>query len=359
MSEEVRAQRSTGARWSLLRNWRIALATANMPSGRVDPVTRWLVLTRAAVQPMTITSAAIAGLLAIRKPGFEWGLFALSALGLILAHAANNLMNDLFDFEAGADTRDYPRALYAPHPVLSGMVSARRLTVAAVIVNLLDAMILAALWVARGWPVVAFALVGLFISVAYTAPPLRLKKRGLGELSVFLVWGPLMVGGTYYAATGRLSWIVIAASLPYALLATSVLMGKHIDKIPWDAPDGTMTLPVLLGERLARRVTQGMMAAFYVLLVVLTATGTLPWPALVGLVGISRLVAVWKIFNRPKPDAPPPEYPNYPVWPLWFAAGAFLHTRRAGALFLLGLLVAAIFSRNGGAEFDFVFRLRP
>src|SRR6266540_959712 len=232
MSEEVRAQRSTGARWSLLRNWRIALATANMPSGRVDPVTRWLVLTRAAVQPMTITSAAIAGLLAIRKPGFEWGLFALSALGLILAHAANNLMNDLFDFEAGADTRDYPRALYAPHPVLSGMVSARRLTVAAVIVNLLDAMILAALWVARGWPVVAFALVGLFISVAYTAPPLRLKKRGLGELSVFLVWGPLMVGGTYYAATGRLSSFAIAGSLPSALRATRRSRARRAGRWP-------------------------------------------------------------------------------------------------------------------------------
>src|SRR6266545_7200890 len=154
MSEEVRAQRSTGARWSLLRNWRIALATANMPSGRVDPVTRWLVLTRAAVQPMTITSAAIAGLLAIRKPGFEWGLFALSALGLVLAHAANNLMNDLFDFQAGADTLDYPRALYAPHPVLSGLIGTAGLVAASGLINAVDLGILVVLFVERGWPVV-------------------------------------------------------------------------------------------------------------------------------------------------------------------------------------------------------------
>ena len=53
------------------------------------------------------------------------------------------------------------------------------------------------------------------------------------------------------------------ASLPYALLCTTVLMGKHIDKIPWDAPDGTHTLPVILGEARARRVTQGMFVAFY------------------------------------------------------------------------------------------------
>ena len=58
--------------------------------------------------------------------------------------------------------------------------------------------------VERGWPVVAFALGGFFLSVAYTAPPLRLKKRGLGEPDVLVVWGPLMVGGTYYAAVGNM-----------------------------------------------------------------------------------------------------------------------------------------------------------
>ena len=62
-----------------------------------------------------------------------------------------------------------------------------------------------------------------------------------------------MVGGTYYAATGSIPGAVVLASLPYALLCTTVLMGKHIDKIPWDEPDGTHTLPVILGESRARR----------------------------------------------------------------------------------------------------------
>ena len=119
------------SRPSLPSSWRTALRTANAPPGAVDPITRWLVITRAAVQPMTITCAAIAGLLAVRSHDFRPGLFALAAVGLILAHAANNVMNDLFDLRAGSDTRDYPRALYAPHPVLSGMVSRRGLVVAA------------------------------------------------------------------------------------------------------------------------------------------------------------------------------------------------------------------------------------
>jgi len=116
------------SRSGLLRNWRHVLRTSNPPDGRVDAVSRWLVLTRASVLPMTVTAAAIAGLLAAFHDGnVRWGLFALAGVGLVLAHVANNLMNDLFDLQVGADTDSYPRALYAPHPVLSGTISRRGL----------------------------------------------------------------------------------------------------------------------------------------------------------------------------------------------------------------------------------------
>ena len=115
------------------------------------------------------------------------------------------------------------------------------------LVNVVDLAILVVLTLARGWPVLAFALAGFVLSVAYTAPPLRLKKRGLGEPDVFVVWGPLMVCGTYYSAVGTVGWDIVLASLPYGLLCTTVLMGKHIDKIPFDEPLGIHTLPVILG----------------------------------------------------------------------------------------------------------------
>jgi 1,4-dihydroxy-2-naphthoate octaprenyltransferase len=323
----------------LLASWREVLRTSNPPAGRLDPVSKWLVLTRASVLPMTLTAGAVAGLLAVNQPGFRPGLFFLALLGILLAHVANNLMNDLFDMEVGADTASYPRALYAPHPVLSGMISRQGLLTAALAVNVVDLAILIVLFVYRGWPVVALALGGFFLSAAYTAPPLRLKKRGLGEPDVFAVWGPLMVGGTYYAAVGHLPWKVLVASIPYGLLCTAVLMGKHIDKAEWDAPQGTRTLPVLLGERRARRVTQGLMAAFYVSLAVLVGVGALPWPTVLAYAALPALFKVWKAFDRPRPDRPPA---GFPVWPLWFAAIAFLHTRRAGALLVGGLAVGAI-----------------
>ena len=177
------------------------------------------------------------------------------------------------------------------------------------------------------------------VSAAYTAPPLRLKKRGLGEPDVLVVWGPLMVGGTYYSAVGHLPWQVIAASLPYGLLCTAVLMGKHVDKLPWDAAEDIHTLPVILGEARARRATQWLMAAFYAVVAVDIAVGALPWPAIIAFAALPAAVQAWRALGQPRPAQPPADFP---IWPLWFAAFAFLHTRRAGALLVLGLIVAAV-----------------
>jgi 1,4-dihydroxy-2-naphthoate polyprenyltransferase len=330
-------QTGAAARPTLVRNWLHVLRTTNPPRGSIDPVSRWLVLTRASVLPMTVTAGLMAGLLAWwNADDVSIGLWLLASLGLVLAHVANNLMNDLFDLEVGADTESYPRALYAPHPVLSGMTTRRGLLASALAVNALDLVILAVLFLARGWPVVAFALGGFLLSIAYTAPPLRLKKHGLGEPTVLVVWGPLMVGGTYYAATGHLPGAVLGASLPYALLCTAVLMGKHLDKAAWDAPAGTRTLPVILGDEIGRAVTRGIIVAFFALVALLVAVTVLPLATLLVVASAPLLKRVWRAFGRPKPESPPADYP---IWPLWFAAHAFVLTRRAGALFLLGLVV--------------------
>jgi 1,4-dihydroxy-2-naphthoate octaprenyltransferase len=325
---------------SRLSSWAYALRTTNPPpDGPVDLVTRWIVVTRAAVLPMTLFAGLVAALLAIRRPGFDWRWLVLAIAGILLAHTANNLMNDLFDTQTGLDSASYPRALYAPHPVLSGLVSRRTLLTAIAAVNLADLAILIVLTYARGWPVAAFAVAGFVLSVAYTAPPVRLKKRGLGEPDVLVVWGPLMVCGTYYSAVGSVGWDVLVASLPYGLLCTTVLMGKHIDKIPYDEPLGIHTLPVIFGQARARRVTLAMMVGFYLLVLAAVLAKAMPWPALVVVAALPRLVKVWPYFRRPPPDEPPA---NFPVWPLWYAALAWVHVRQAGALLVVGLAIGAL-----------------
>ena len=319
-----------------LAAWRYAWQTTNPPeAGVVDGVTRWLVVTRAGVLPMTLISGLVAVLLAWAAPvTVDWLNVTLAVVGIVVAHLANNLMNDLSDTDAGADTADYPRALYAPHPILSGLVTRRQLVTGILLCQVIDLAIMITLIVRVDWWIAFFALAGLFLSYAYAAPPLRLKRIGLGELDVLLVWGPLMVGGVYYAGTGSVSWQVLAAATVYALLPTTVLMGKHIDKLPYDAPAGTRTLPVLLGEARAKRLTQAMMVAYYVGVVVLVALRALGWPALLTLGALPLLVRSLREYSKPTPSQPPPDYP---VWPLWWAPIAFVHTRRAGGLLLLGL----------------------
>jgi len=324
---------------SLVSNWKEVIDTANLsPDKHMDVVSRWLIITRAAVFSMTMTSGLIGGLLAAQlAPNISWLRFALAFVGLVLAHAANNMINDYFDLEGGVDTDEYTRALYAPHPVLAGLVSRRGLLMAILLVNLVDAAILIALAVMVGWPVVIFALLGLFISVFYVAPPIKLKHHGLGEPAVFLVWGPLMIGGTYFAAAGSMPpasvWL---ACIPYALVVTTVLIGKHIDKLEVDKEKGIHTLPVLMGDRTSRILNAALMIFYYVAVVALVLFGDVGLWVLLVFLAVPRLISVLKTYREPKPEEPPEDYP---VWPLWYVSAAFYHNKLAGGLFVLGLIL--------------------
>src|SRR4029077_9776147 len=247
----------------------------------------------------------------------------------------------------GVDTAEYTRALYAPHPILSGLITKRGLLAAIAAFNLLDLAILVALVRASGWPVAGFALAGLFVSVFYVAPPLKLKHHGLGEPGVFLVWGPLMVCGTYFVAAGTLPAWVWLASVPYAIAVTTVLIGKHVDKYEQDKARGIHTLPVILGKDVSLRLNQVAMVAFYGIVLALVGTGYLGVGGLIVAAALPRLRQVLKAYSQPKPAAPPP---GYRIWPLWYVSLAFHHNKLAGGLFVLGLALNAVLGlrRVGG-----------
>jgi 1,4-dihydroxy-2-naphthoate octaprenyltransferase len=220
------------------------------------------------------------------------------------------------------------------------MISRRGLITAILVANVIDGLIMIYLALNAGWPIIVFALAGLFISVFYVAPPLKLKHRGLGEPSVFIVWGPLMIGGTYFATAGSMPPISVwLACIPYALVVSTVLIGKHIDKIEVDAEKGINTLPVILGERTSMWLNMALMVLYYLTILALVLTGMLGVWLLLVLLALPRLVEVLKIYRQPKPDEPPEDYP---VWPLWFVSAAFYHNKLAGGLFVLGLVLNLI-----------------
>lgn len=328
---------------SLLSNWKEVIDTANLSADKeMDVVSKWLIITRAAVFSMTATSGLIGGLLAAAiADAPNYFNFVLAVVGLVLAHAANNMINDYFDMQGGVDTDEYTRALYAPHPVLAGLISKKGLLTAILVVNFIDALILAYFVLTVGLWALFFALAGLFISVFYVAPPIKLKHRGLGEPGVFIVWGPLMIGGTYYVTAGTIPPVEVwLASIPYALVVTTVLIGKHIDKLEVDAAKGIRTLPVLIGERASLWLNKALMVAYYLVVIGLVLSGSLGIWLLLVFVAVPRLLQVIRIYNEPKPEEPPEDYP---VWPLWFVSAAFYHNKLAGGMFVLGLILNLIF----------------
>ncbi len=303
---------------------------------KLDVISRWLVSTRAAVLLMTFISATIPALLALRTGQFDLGRWLLLLLGLIFAHATNNLLNDYTDYKRGVDKDNYFRTQYGPQPLQSGLMSERELLTYAGVTGLIAVAAGIPLVIYGGTTALLLMLAGAVFVFFYTWP---LKYIGLGEVAVLLIWGPLMVGGGYYVITGGWDWNVVLASLPYALGPTTVLFGKHIDKLPQDAAKKIHTLPVLLGEKTARYAVLGMIALMYLLVVVLVLTGYFSPLMLIIFLALFTMKTVWPVYQAPKPAVRPAEYPES-SWPLWFSALSFYHNRAFGLLFLLGLVLA-------------------
>jgi len=300
----------------------------------LDVISKWLISTRAAVLIMTFLSAAIAGILAIQDGAFHLGRWCLLAVGLVMAHATNNLLNDYTDFNRGVDQDNYYRSQYGPQVLVHNLMTTRQLLTYAAVSGLIALAAGIALILLQGGITWILLALGVFFVLFYTWP---LKYIGLGELAVLIVWGPLMIGGGYYVITGNWEWNVILASLPYALGVTGVIFGKHIDKYEMDKEKRIHTLPVILGEKVSRYLALIMVFLQYLLVVYLVVTGFFTLLLLIVFFSIPVLLQIIPIFLSPKPEEKPENYPD--VWPNYFVAAAFVHNRRFGLFFLLGLML--------------------
>jgi 1,4-dihydroxy-2-naphthoate polyprenyltransferase len=322
--------------------WRKALQVIPHVSkdewGRLDVISKWLISTRAAVLIMTFLSGAFAGIFAFRDGNFNLVKWLLLTLGLIFSHATNNLLNDYTDFNRGVDKDNYYRAQYGPQPLVHGLMTKRQhLTYAGITgaIALVFGLILVVM--SHNWWTLVLLGMGVFFVLFYTWP---LKYIALGELSVLLVWGPLMIGGGYFVITGVWSWMVVLASLPYALGVTGVIFGKHIDKYEMDKERKIHTLPVVIGERPARYMLVGMLILQYVLVLVMVISGYFTILMAAVLLAIPTFRQIWPMFGAPKPAEKPADYPD--VWPNYFVAATFIHNRAFGVWFMLALIVDSI-----------------
>jgi 1,4-dihydroxy-2-naphthoate polyprenyltransferase len=310
----------------------------------LDIISRWLIASRAAVFIMTALAGAIGGLLAYRNGNFSWHLFALSVLGIVMAHATNNLLNDYVDHSKGVDKDNYFRSQYGPQPLEHGLLSKSHFLGYIIVTGLIASLIGVYLIMVTGMSALWLFLAGMLFLLFYTWP---LKYYGLGEPSVILVWGPLMVGGTYFVVTGGHwdNWVVLV-SLVYALGPTTVLLGKHTDKLAEDKKKRIYTLPVIIGQKAARYTTILLWLLQYVFVLALVFSGRLGITMLLVLLAVPKLIPTIRTFLKPRPLTKPGDS-SAGGWPLYLVSYAFIYNRRFGLLFLLGLIVDVVFYKLG------------
>ncbi len=308
----------------------------------LDVISKWLIATRSAVTLVTVYSCVIAGILAARVGGFSWLPFIIVTLGLFIAHGTNNILNDYTDFNRGVDHDNYFRAQYGVHPLVqkfwNNSDSIRWFIVSGALAT--SAGVYALFYTQFAVTTISLFAFGALVLLAYTYP---FKYWGLGELMIFLIWGPIMITGVYFVLTQTWNWNVVLAGVPFGLSVASINIAKHIDKRDADAAKGVGTFPVRVGEAAARRVNQAAVLLIYLVIAYLVFVPRYFTPVmLVVFLAYKPALAVIAVMNKPKPAQSPD---GWAFWPIWFSGFAFEHNRKFGGYLILGLIADALLQR--------------
>ncbi len=221
-------------------------------SGKENPLNlyqRWFLASRPWSFSMTAISVGVGGALAAIDGPFSWTLLILAVTGAVCMHASANLFNDYYDVEHGVDTEAAATAQYRPHPLVQGLILPRQVFLVASALLGLGVLIGLYLTLRCGWAVFWIGLAGSLAAVAYTAPPMKYKYFAFGEVSVFLMWGPLMVEGAYYVQRQALSAKALLISIPFGVLVALVLLANNIRDIDHDRSRHIRTLANIMGPR--------------------------------------------------------------------------------------------------------------
>lgn len=242
-------------------------------------------------RPFSLTASIVpvsaAGALALVDGRMSWPLFGLALLAAVLLQVGTNVVNEVYDVRKGVDSITSPRASQA---LVTGRVTERDAFLLAGTAFALCAALGLAMVAVRGWPLAVIGAVGLIGGWGYTAPPLQYKYRALGLPLVFLLMGPLMVLGGYYAVAGRWSLDAAVASIPIGLLVTAILHGNEWRDIGEDARAGIRTISISAGRSVAHWLYVVLLVGAYVTLALGVAFDLLPRLSLLAVLSMPLLV---------------------------------------------------------------------
>jgi len=261
----------------------------------------WFLASRPWSFSMTAISVSVGSILAAIDGAFSWGLYLVVLVGTICMHAATNLINDYYDVQKGLDTPKTATAQYRPHPLLEGKLKPTRVLTAGYVLFGLSSLIGIYLAATRGRELIWMGLIGTLAGLTYTAPPLKYKYKALGELSVFLMWGPLMVAGSYFVQRQSFSTKALWVSLPFGLLVALVLLANNIRDMDHDRRHGILTLAIVLGRYRGQMLYGFLVVLAYLGITAMAIFGPLyPWSLLV----LVSVPLAWRLIRQMMTQVP-------------------------------------------------------
>lgn len=240
----------------------------------------WLLAARPATLTAALAPVAVGCALAVRDGHFRALPAAATLLAALLIQIGTNFVNDVADFERGADTEE---RLGPVRVTQSGLISAAQVRRAAILTFAAAGLLGLYLVAIAGWPILLVGVASILSGVAYTAGPWPLGYRGLGDVFVFLFFGIVAVTGTYYVQAGALSGTALALSIPVGALATAILVVNNVRDAATDVLAGKRTLAVRFGTGFGLAEFYALVASAYLVPALLWLGGAasawifLPW----------------------------------------------------------------------------------
>jgi 1,4-dihydroxy-2-naphthoate octaprenyltransferase len=251
-----------------------------------------------AVRPFAFTVSLIppimGGLMAlIENPGLNFSLFRfiLAGIGCMTAHAGANLLSDYYDFRTRVDREG---TFGSSGVLVAGIMSAEQILqggcIALGIAGIIGAYLVFV--TPSGTLLIWLIALGGVLGIFYTAKPFEFKYHALGDLAVFIAFGPAMVLGAYFVQAHHFSWKPVLYSIPVGLLVDAVLHSNNLRDIASDRVVKIKTVPILIGERWAKLMYQALVFGAYLITLLLVLAGGLTAFALLVFLSLPPAVKV-------------------------------------------------------------------
>jgi 1,4-dihydroxy-2-naphthoate octaprenyltransferase len=246
----------------------------------------------AAIVPVVVGTAVVAG------EDFRPMLFVLALFGSMALQGGTNLVNDYFDHMLGTDTAD---SLGPSGVIQRGLLSPAAVLIEGLVTFALGAAIGLVITAYAGWPVLALGVASVLAGYAYTAPPLKLAYRGLGEVTVFIFMGVIITVGAAYVQTEAWEGGAFLAAIPVGLLTAAILHANNLRDIQDDRANGKMTLASIAGRPIADYELIALVLGTFVTALLLVLVGEAPFTALVAFAALPPALQLISMLQK-SPD---------------------------------------------------------